>query len=68
MSEMWKSQQVHEDARKMYRAEILGKALGRWRKQHVGGHDMVRRMDRQAEVLIWCRNARVTHDRKWDQN
>ena len=29
------------------------KKLGRWRKRHMGGHDMVRRMDRQAEVLIW---------------
>ena len=28
MSEMWKRQQVHEDAREMYRAEIIGKFLG----------------------------------------
>ena len=24
----------------------------RWRKRHLGGHDLVRRMDRQEEVLI----------------
>ena len=35
----------------------LSKELGRWRKRHVGGHDMVRRMDRQGEVLIWCRKS-----------
>ena len=23
----------------------------------MGGHDMVRRMDRQGEVLIWCRKC-----------
>ena len=22
--------------------------------RHLGGHDLVRRMDRQGEVLIWC--------------
>ena len=29
--------------------------FGKWRKRHLGGHDKVRRLDRQGEVLIWCR-------------
>ena len=32
----------------------LSKNLGQRGKLHLGGHDMVRRMDRQGEVLIWC--------------
>ena len=57
MYEMWKRQQVHEDARQMSRAKILGKEFGKWRKRHMGGHDMVRRVDRQGDVLIWCRKC-----------
>ena len=30
------------------------KRLGKWRSRHLRGHDLVRRMDRQGEVLIWC--------------
>ena len=26
-------------------------------RRHLGGHDLVRRMDRQGEVLIWCRKC-----------
>ena len=26
-----------------------------WGKRHVGGNDLVSRVDRQSEVLIWCR-------------
>ena len=51
---MWKRKQIHEDARKMYRTKIPAKSLGKWRRRHFGGHDLVRRMDRQGEVLIWC--------------
>ena len=25
--------------------------------RHLGGHDLVRRMDRQGEVPIWCRKC-----------
>ena len=40
--------------------KYLSKKLVKWRKRHVGGHDSIRRVDRQGEVLIWCRtcNAR----------
>ena len=37
--------QIYEDARKMYRTKIPVKKLG------------VRRMDRQGEVLFWCRKC-----------
>ena len=33
------------------------KSLGKWRRRQLGGHDLVRRMDRQGEVLIWCRRC-----------
>ena len=39
----------------MHSADIPVK--GKWRKRHLGGHDAVRRMDRQAGVLIWCRKC-----------
>ena len=29
--------------------------LGKWSKRHLGGHDVVRGMDQQGKVLIWCR-------------
>ena len=51
MHEMWTEQQVHEDVRKC-RAEILGKEDGKWSKQHMG-QDMVRKIDRQGQVLNW---------------
>ena len=25
--------------------------------KHVGGHDMVRRVDRNGEALVWCRKC-----------
>ena len=28
-----------------------------WRKSNLGGHDMVRRVDRHGEALIWCRKC-----------
>ena len=37
--------------------KFLSKSLGKWRRRHLGGHDLVRRMDRQGEVLIWCRKC-----------
>ena len=50
MHEVWDKQQTHEDARKIQK-------IGIWRKRHLGAHDLVRRMDRQGEVLIWCRKS-----------
>ena len=32
--------------------KFLSDSLGKWRRRHLGGHDLVRRMDRQVEVLI----------------
>ena len=29
----------------------------RWSKSHLGGDDMVRRVNRHGEVLIWCRKC-----------
>ena len=29
---------------------------------------MARRMEKQGEVLIWCRNVLALHDKEWDQN
>ena len=37
--------------------KYLSEFFGKWRKQHLGGHDMVRRMDLQGEVLIWRRKC-----------
>ena len=37
--------------------KLLSKSLGKWRRGHLGGHDLARRMDRQREVLIWFRKC-----------
>ena len=37
--------------------KLLSKSLGKWSRRHLGGHDLVRRMDRQREVLIRCRKC-----------
>ena len=29
----------------------------KWRRRYLGDHDLVRRMDRQGEVFIWCRKC-----------
>ena len=44
---MEEAEQEHEDARKMHRTKLFVKDC-------LGGHDLVRRLDRQREVLIWC--------------
>ena len=41
----------------MHRTKILDGFFGQWRKRHIGGHDLVRRRDRQGETLIWCRKC-----------
>ena len=35
----------------------MSKNLETLGKRHLGGHDLVRRMDRQGEVLIWRRKC-----------
>ena len=37
--------------------KFLSKRLEKWRRRHLEGHDLVRRMDRQGEVLRWCRRC-----------
>ena len=37
--------------------KFLSKSLGKWGRRHLGGHDLVRRMDRQGEASIWCRKC-----------
>ena len=63
-------QWVHENARKMHRAKVLVNISGKMEKATFGaGHDMVRRMDRQGEVLIWCRKMLgLVRDREWGPN
>ena len=46
-----------EDVRKVYRTKILVKKFGKLGKTTFGSHDLVRRMDRQGEVLFWCRKC-----------
>ena len=38
--------------------KFLSKSLAKWRRPHLGGHDLVRRMDRQGEVSMWCRKCK----------
>ena len=52
MYEMWKSKYMEMQGT-CTGPKNLSADLGKWRKRHLGGYDMVRRMDRQAEVLIW---------------
>ena len=40
--------------------------LTRWRKLHVGGLNMVRRVDRHGEALIWCRKISGYARQKWN--
>ena len=42
---------------KMYWTKILVKKLEKMGRRHLGGHDIVRRRDRQGEVLVWCRKC-----------
>ena len=52
-----KKKQIHEDARTMHRPKFLIKSSAKWERRPLGGHDLVRRIDRQGEVLIWCRKS-----------
>ena len=40
--------------------QILGEVFGKMGERYMGGHDMMRRMDRQGDVLIWCRKCSVS--------
>ena len=35
----------------------LSENVGKWRKRPLGGHDLVRRLNKQGEILIWCRKC-----------
>ena len=37
--------------------KFLPKSLGKWRRRHLGGHDLVRRTDRQGQVIICARES-----------
>ena len=37
--------------------KFLSKSLEKGRRRHLEGHDLVRRMDRKDEVLVWCRKC-----------
>ena len=56
MYEMRKRKQIHEDARYMHGTKILVEKILKT-SRNLGGHDLVRRMDRQGDVLIWCRRC-----------
>ena len=43
--------------RKCTGQKLFPKSSAKWRTSHLGGHDLVRRMDREGEVLIWCRKC-----------
>ena len=51
--------------RHMYRTKIVVENVWKkWRRRHLGGHDLVRRMDRQGEVRIWCRKCSELREAK----
>ena len=37
--------------------KFLSENFGKWRKRHLRSHDLVRRVDRQGEILVWCRKC-----------
>ena len=37
--------------------KYLSEFFGKWRKRHLGGHDLLRRKGKQGEILIWCRRC-----------
>ena len=50
---------VDEKREETKHPRYLSENFGRWRKRYFGGHDMVRRVDRRGEILIWCRKCSV---------
>ena len=45
--------------------KYLSNFFGKWRKRHLGGHDLLRRMDKQGEILKGAGNAQAVRDREW---
>ena len=41
----------------MHTVEELVEEIWNLGKRHLGGHDLVRRVNKQGEVLIWCRKC-----------
>ena len=37
--------------------KFLSKSLGKWGRRYLGVRDLIRRMDRQSDVLIRCRRC-----------
>ena len=50
MHEVWKRQQVHEDARKMFRTKTFCLKI-------LESGERRSRLDKQGEILIWCRKC-----------
>ena len=48
---------MYEDVGKMHRTKILVKKFVKMGRPHLGDHYLVRRMNSQGEVLIWCRKC-----------
>ena len=48
--------------------KILVKKFEKWRRRHLGGHDLVRSIDRLGEVLIWCRKFSGYARQRMDRN
>ena len=53
-----RKKQIQEDARKMHPTTFFVDFFF-WKngRRHLEGHDLVRRMDRQGQVQIWCRTC-----------
>ena len=37
--------------------KFLSKSSSKWERLCLGGHDLVRKIDRQGEISIWCRKC-----------
>ena len=42
--------------------KYLSENFGEWGKRHLGGHDLVRFLDRQGKILMGAGNAREDED------
>ena len=63
LHEVWKKQQTFDDARVLRGPNMDGEGLSplttTWAKTHSGEHNQVRRVDPNAEALVWCRRCSV---------
>ena len=41
----------------MHRTKILDGKIWKMGKRHLGGHDLVRKIDKQGEILVRCRKC-----------